>query len=360
MARKKQAPLLQADPTKFARQSHLEKRLRNRAAQGDAAEVKRLIGAGAEVNSSNEEGMTALHVAAAAGSLSCLRILKEFGADVHAKTLAGQTAYELAAIHGHNHLVSLPGLWAEHRPDLTRPVTAFGIGLHPRPGRVHWTDVNQKRLRTCAQFGDLEGVEFLLKAGCDPTAEDEHGRDAMALAEEKGYDSIVKVLMDAPIPRPPTPGRGAADATGQTPGGLVAGLDDDDFFFTSPATGMRPGEAASGGPDRPYGEGDDDNSTKIMHARSAKDGAEGEPTGEGGEGGEGGDKAAGEAVADESALLIPRSLTLLEPRFAFGQQAALSKEVVTRALSPIEVKWAKAFLKHAGTEGEVSNDLVEQ
>ena len=44
---------------RFSRQAVLERRLRNRAAEGNDAEVRRLIGAGADVDGANEEAAAA-------------------------------------------------------------------------------------------------------------------------------------------------------------------------------------------------------------------------------------------------------------------------------------------------------------
>ena len=56
-----------------------EKRLRNRAAEGDRAAVLSLLQEGANVNGTNESGETALHLAARAGHLSVIHALKEHG-----------------------------------------------------------------------------------------------------------------------------------------------------------------------------------------------------------------------------------------------------------------------------------------
>ena len=175
----------------------MEKRLRNRALEGNAEEVRMLIGKGAGINSMNEDGYAAAHCAAARGRLGVLRLLKQLGADMRAVSLDGKTALEVAAEHGHHHLTSDKILWPRLRPDMLSAVSARDIQVAPRPGRVHWNDVAQKRLRLCAAHGDLDGVRALLDAGVDVLAEDENGHTAAQLAESRGYSAIVNALEEA-------------------------------------------------------------------------------------------------------------------------------------------------------------------
>ena len=56
-----------------------EKRLRNRASEGDLAAVLSLLQEGANVNGVNEHGETALHLAARGGHLAVIHALKEHG-----------------------------------------------------------------------------------------------------------------------------------------------------------------------------------------------------------------------------------------------------------------------------------------
>ena len=111
-------------------------------------------------------GWSPLHCAAVAGRLKVLKLLKDLGADMAAREVSGKTAFELAAMHGQHELVgkSQQGVWKgaamPPRPDL-HCVSARDIAMPPRPGRVHWSDVNQRRLRLAAKRGDLKRVHGL-------------------------------------------------------------------------------------------------------------------------------------------------------------------------------------------------------
>ena len=156
-----------------------EKRLRNRAAEGDRAAVLSLLQEGANVNGTNESGETALHLAARAGHLSVIHALKEHGANVSLRDQAGSTALELAVAYRHSHVLS-DQIW------------------HGQGGRcVHWTDANQRRLRNRARDGDVAGVRELIAAGVTPTTTDERGMTAVDIARGAGHVGLAIELEEA-------------------------------------------------------------------------------------------------------------------------------------------------------------------
>jgi hypothetical protein len=189
------------------------------------------------------------------GQLKVLKALKTLGADFAQVELGGFSAFDLAALHGQHHLVApkQAELWQTAsfppRRELHH-VSARELPFKPKPGRVHWSDVNQKRLRTAARAGDLQSVQALLSAGADPDARDEHGRTAADRALERGHKHIVEELRNADrepfvevddAPRlsahvPKLPLSNATDDPGSTPGRgrsaetarLLRQADDDD------------------------------------------------------------------------------------------------------------------------------------
>ena len=62
------------------------------AYQGDVAEVKRLLAAGADVKQANAYGVTPLALAAETGNADIIKLLLAAGADVESPTGEGQTA----------------------------------------------------------------------------------------------------------------------------------------------------------------------------------------------------------------------------------------------------------------------------
>jgi uncharacterized protein len=67
--------------------------------RGDAAAVAAISGRGVDVNTQNEDGDTALHIAALFKKFDCLKTLLRAGADVHAQNNRGETALHCAAIN---------------------------------------------------------------------------------------------------------------------------------------------------------------------------------------------------------------------------------------------------------------------
>ena len=101
-----------------------------------------------------------------------------------AKETTGRTAFELAAIHGHHQLVGKKQekLWRSSsippRPDL-HVVTARDVSMWPRPRRVHWSDVNQKRLRTNAAHGNWTQVRaHRERRGCSRASRGQTQKDS--------------------------------------------------------------------------------------------------------------------------------------------------------------------------------------
>ncbi|OXB77008.1 UNVERIFIED_CONTAM: hypothetical protein H355_014830 [Colinus virginianus] len=75
----------------------LQERLREAAALGDAEEVRRLLAAGADINSRNEiDGWTCLHWACKRSHAPVVSLLLDAGADPRIPTAAGQLAAQLA------------------------------------------------------------------------------------------------------------------------------------------------------------------------------------------------------------------------------------------------------------------------
>ncbi|RZG68277.1 MULTISPECIES: ankyrin repeat domain-containing protein [Acinetobacter] len=70
------------------------------ASLGELAEVEKSLANGADVNSADEEGYSALHAAAENGYLDVVKLLVEKGADVQHKTQ--YTALELAEMAGND------------------------------------------------------------------------------------------------------------------------------------------------------------------------------------------------------------------------------------------------------------------
>jgi len=75
------------------------------AARNDVEEVRRLLMLGVSPDSTNEDGLTALHQCCIDNSEEMMKLLIEFGADVNARDTESWTPLHAAATCGHLHLV---------------------------------------------------------------------------------------------------------------------------------------------------------------------------------------------------------------------------------------------------------------
>lgn len=75
------------------------------AAQTGTAELQKLLSANVSINSTNNDGDTALMKAADDGKLDAVKTLLSSGANVNARNESGETALMLAADEGHTEIV---------------------------------------------------------------------------------------------------------------------------------------------------------------------------------------------------------------------------------------------------------------
>ncbi|XP_072208325.1 ankyrin repeat domain-containing protein 40-like [Excalfactoria chinensis] len=114
----------------------LQERLREAAALGDAEEVRRLLAAGADVNSRNEiDGWTCLHWACKRSHAPVVALLLDAGADRRIPTGAGQLAEQLT---GKAHIRRILAVAEEEKDcqavsDVTPPAAASSVAAPPSP-----------------------------------------------------------------------------------------------------------------------------------------------------------------------------------------------------------------------------------
>jgi ankyrin repeat protein len=75
--------------------------------KGDIEAVRKHLGAGADVNTKDEDGYTLLTVAVAYGSKEIVELLIFNGVDVNAKNDGGSTPLNIATAQGHKEIVEL-------------------------------------------------------------------------------------------------------------------------------------------------------------------------------------------------------------------------------------------------------------
>jgi ankyrin repeat protein len=150
------------------------------AALDDVASLRALLRADASLARAwSPDGGTALHFAAFFGASECARLLLQYGADaaVHATGFGNVAPIHSAAA---SRSISIVRMLLEHGA----PVDAAQHG--------GWT-----ALMAAAHRGDEPLSELLVEHGADPMRRADDGRDAVAMAEQGGFDALAERLKKA-------------------------------------------------------------------------------------------------------------------------------------------------------------------
>ena len=149
---------------------------------GDTAAVQRLLSAGTNVNSRDEEGATPLMLAAYAGDLSMVKLLLQAGADVNASDERGWAPLSKSVYNN-----ELKRGFADVAQTLIEAganiEAAIGYGVRP--------------LMLAAGYGETAVVEALLNAGADVLARNEGGYTALMMVKQKHYVDVINLLHEA-------------------------------------------------------------------------------------------------------------------------------------------------------------------
>lgn len=129
------------------------------------------------VNSKNESGMSALHMAIMGGNLNIAAYALSRACDVNVRDDEGRTPLHLVCIDGDTEGFAL--------------LTAKGADIHSR------TNEGKTPLHLACWFDHAEIVEFLLEAGADVLAQDDKGRTVL---DDEEIDPEIKAMLDAHTP----------------------------------------------------------------------------------------------------------------------------------------------------------------
>ncbi len=140
---------------------------------GDLDSAKRLIENGADVNSSNANGWTALMSAADKGHLEIVKLLVAHGAKLDARYNNSATALMWAAERGHVEVVKLlidNGADINSQEQWGGWIGALGGCDETVLGRCWYHPFRRTPLICAAQFGHVEAAKLLVEKGADVNA----------------------------------------------------------------------------------------------------------------------------------------------------------------------------------------------
>jgi len=148
------------------------------AHQNDRRNLKILLHEGANVNSTDYDLRSPLHLAACDGNTDlCLMLIKNFRANVNLVDDFGGTPLYDAFCHGHFYLIPF---------------------LYSKGARMPAGKTKELTYYLCAfSFeGNLEAVQYLIACGVNPNLTDYDGRTALHLAVCGNHISVVKYLVE--------------------------------------------------------------------------------------------------------------------------------------------------------------------
>ncbi|HPO18495.1 MAG TPA: ankyrin repeat domain-containing protein [Rubrivivax sp.] len=184
--------------------------------QGDAARIARLLAAGAEPNPRDGNGRTPLHVAAFARQRDAIRALAKGGAGLGALDHDRYDALTIAAVADDEAtLALLLQLGASARlvtsrydgsaliaaahlghDGVVRQLIAAGAPLD-HVNNLHWTALIEAIVLGDGGPRHVATLEALLDAGADTQLADRQGRTPLVLARSRGYEPMVRLLLQA-------------------------------------------------------------------------------------------------------------------------------------------------------------------
>ncbi|MBP0630020.1 MULTISPECIES: ankyrin repeat domain-containing protein [unclassified Cupriavidus] len=193
--------------------SALDRNLITAAGIGDQDMVARLLAAGATARAADERGRSALLAAVQSRHVEVARMLMLAGADVNHKDADANSPFLLAAASGQAEIVRLA---LAHGADLASTDRYDGTALigASQQGHVevvklllkagiavdHVNNLGWTALLEAVVLGDgstryEETVQLLLDAGADANLADREGVTPTRHARERGYKTMVKMLM---------------------------------------------------------------------------------------------------------------------------------------------------------------------
>ncbi|GFS44967.1 shaker pollen inward K+ channel [Actinidia rufa] len=171
------------------------------AIRGDDLLLHQLLRRGMDPNELDSNGRTALHIAAAKGSIECVLLLLDYRADPNRKDSEGNVPLWDAIMGGHESVIKLlinngakissgdVGQFAcfaveQNNVDLLKDIVHYGGDI------TLLNSLGTTALHTAISEENTEMVKFLVNQGADIDKPDVHGWSPRALADYQGHEEI--------------------------------------------------------------------------------------------------------------------------------------------------------------------------
>ncbi|XP_057319177.1 protein phosphatase 1 regulatory subunit 16A isoform X2 [Microplitis mediator] len=175
------------------------------AARNDIDEVRRLLKKGVNPDSTNEDGLTALHQCCIDDNEEMMKLLVEFGANVNAEDSEKWTPLHAAATCGHLHLVrylitSGANLLAVNADgNMPYDICEDERTLDCIEGEMASRGVTQELIdetRASTEVQMLQDLQKAVSLGQDLEYKDHQGATPLHIAAANGYLRVVEYLLD--------------------------------------------------------------------------------------------------------------------------------------------------------------------
>jgi len=191
------------------------------AAQGDAAYIGRILGAGGDFKKRNSEGLAPLHVAVMANASEAVRVLVRMGADIESRDALGCSPLDRAVMSGHVALVShLVHLGADVNRMDGKGQAPIHIAASMRKAGTHVENTSRRNSRqegtlrfsyaaadghsrrpsngsgSGRSYDDCTIIEALVRAGADVDLKNREGDAPLHIAVRVGSVDNVRLLLD--------------------------------------------------------------------------------------------------------------------------------------------------------------------
>jgi ankyrin repeat protein len=192
--------------------------------KGDHAQVRKLLGAGADVNTADKDGATALMHSVIESDVEMMKLLIDRGANVNAANSAGSTALMYAATNLAKTRVLLDAgadvhVKGKYGSPMSVAVTTFGSTPVLKLLAAKGAELEPRLIAGAAAMGDLEALQYLLNAGVPSS-----GLTAAALSSAitSRCDACVRLLVEKGAPANGVRPNGTLSSTvGATSGGVL-------------------------------------------------------------------------------------------------------------------------------------------